>query len=207
MCFHVFSLLYYYFYKKKVYYFWHLSLWHLYKMGAKISSIIKRLFDYPIKRKPICFFRQEDFSTTGEPLPKEEQDSKGLQTEYDKLVENFYTQLLEQRRQTRDMQEKNRKYGVQKVMRRFPGWNEMTIANLHSLFLLFDQNLNGMMNFEDLYASCPCSNFAFLNYLILFWFFCSVYIAVQSLKVLVMKAQWSTEKRGLITLMLIWIVG
>lgn len=77
-------------------------------------------------------------------------DTKGLQTEYDKLVENFYNQLLEQRRQTREIQEKNRKYGIQKVMKKYPGWNEMTISNLHSLFLLFDQNLNGMMNFEDL---------------------------------------------------------
>lgn len=36
-------------------------------------------------------------------------------------------------------------------MRRFPGWNEMTIENLHNLFLLFD-NDNGMLSFEDLSA-------------------------------------------------------
>lgn len=35
------------------------------EMGNKISRILKRLFDYPIKRKPICFYRQEDFSSTG----------------------------------------------------------------------------------------------------------------------------------------------
>lgn len=36
-------------------------------------------------------------------------------------------------------------------MRRFPGWTEMTIENLHNLFLLFD-NDNGMLSFEDLSA-------------------------------------------------------
>lgn len=37
-------------------------------------------------------------------------------------------------------------------MRRFPGWNEVTLENLHNLFLLFDNNLNGMLNFEDFSA-------------------------------------------------------
>lgn len=87
---------------------------------------------------------------SGEPLPKDEQDQKAPPTEYDKLVQAFYSKLLSQRRQSRQMQEKNRKWSVQKIMKRFPGWNEMTIANLHSLFLLFDNNLNGMLSFEDL---------------------------------------------------------
>ncbi|XP_022916268.1 EF-hand domain-containing protein D1-like [Onthophagus taurus] len=121
-------------------------------MGNRISRILKRLFDYPIKRKPICFYRQEDFSSTGEPLPKEEQDTHGPLTEYDKLVQAFYSRLLEQRRQSRENEEKNRQYNLQKVMQRFPGWNELTISNLHSLFLLFDQNLNGMLNFDDFSA-------------------------------------------------------
>lgn len=121
-------------------------------MGNRIASILKRLFDYPIKRKPICFYRQEDFSSTGEPLAKTDTDSKGPLTEYDKLVENFYEKLLEQRRQTAELMEKNRKYTMQKVIEKFPGWDELTIANLHSLFMLFDRNLNGMLSFEDLYV-------------------------------------------------------
>lgn len=138
-------------------------------MGNRLNAILNRLFDYPIKRKPICFYRQEDFASTGmflnkhivfknihiylgEPLPKMKKEQKGPPTEYDKLVEAFYSRLLAQRRHTRQMQEKNRRWSVQKVMKRFPGWNEMTIANLHSLFLLFDNNLNGMLSFEDLYV-------------------------------------------------------
>lgn len=137
-------------------------------MGQRISSILKRLFDYPIKRKPICFYRQEDFASTGcgfhffgwffafmvlfvgEPLPKDEQEQTGPPTEYDKLVQSFYTRLLAQRRHNKQMQEKNRRWSVQRVMERFEGWNEMTIGNLHSLFLLFDNNRNGMLNYEDL---------------------------------------------------------
>lgn len=118
-------------------------------MGNKIGSILNRLFDYPIKRKPICFYRQEDFSSTGEPLPKTDADTKGPMTEYDKLVENFYEKLLEQRRQTTELMEKNRKYTMQKVIEKFPGWNELSISHLHSLFMLFDKNLNGMLSFED----------------------------------------------------------
>ncbi|XP_017773341.1 PREDICTED: troponin C-like [Nicrophorus vespilloides] len=121
-------------------------------MGNKISGILRRLFDYPIKRKPICFFRQEDFSSTGEPLPKDDVNQHGPLSEYDKLVQSFYTRLLEQRRQSMEHQEKNEKWSMTKVTYKFPGWNEMTIANLHSLFLLFDQNLNGMLNYDDFSA-------------------------------------------------------
>lgn len=39
---------------------------------------------------------------------------------------------------------------MQQVVERFPGWNEVTIANLHSLFLLFDNQSNGMLGFDDL---------------------------------------------------------
>lgn len=121
-------------------------------MGNRINSLLTRLFDYPIKRKPICFYRQEDFASTGEPLPKEEQDQSGPPTEYDKLVQTFYTRLLNQRRHNKQMLEKNRRWSVQKVIQRFPGWNEMTISNLHSLFLLFDNNRKGMLNYNDFSA-------------------------------------------------------
>lgn len=48
------------------------------------------------------------------------------------------------------MKEKDRRWSMQKVVERFPGWNEVTIANLHSLFLLFDNQSNGMLGFDDL---------------------------------------------------------
>lgn len=102
----------------------------------------------------------------GEPLPKEEQDAHGPLTEYDKLVQAFYSRLLEQRRQSRENEEKNRQYNLQKVMQRFPGWNELTISNLHSLFLLFDQNLNGMLNFDDLYILKHLNNVMILHLII-----------------------------------------
>lgn len=50
-------------------------------MGNRLSSIINRLFDYPIKRKPICFHRQEDFTSTGEPKPGIENVAKEPPTE------------------------------------------------------------------------------------------------------------------------------
>lgn len=37
-------------------------------MGHKISSFLSslgRFFEFPVKRKPICFYRQEDFTPTG----------------------------------------------------------------------------------------------------------------------------------------------
>ncbi|KAJ9584055.1 hypothetical protein L9F63_021592 [Diploptera punctata] len=121
-------------------------------MGSKISSIISRFVDYPIKRRPVCFYRQEDFSSTGEPIEKDEQEGTSPPTEYDKLVNIFYTRLLNRRRHTKMMQEKNRRWSVQKVMRSYPGWNDMTISNLHSLFLLFDNNQNGMLSLDDFCA-------------------------------------------------------
>lgn len=112
-------------------------------------KIVTRLFDYPIKRKPICFFRQEDFSSTGDPLPKDDASQHGPMSEYDKLVQSFYARLLEQRRAHMEEEEKNEYQGT-KGSTKYPGWDDMTIANLHSLFLLFDKNLNGMLNYDDL---------------------------------------------------------
>lgn len=41
-------------------------------MGNQISAVINglaRFVEYPVKRKPICFYRQEDFTATGRPKP------------------------------------------------------------------------------------------------------------------------------------------
>ncbi|XP_046745092.1 uncharacterized protein LOC124410629 [Diprion similis] len=121
-------------------------------MGSKLSAIINRLFDYPIKRKPICFHRQEDFTSTGERIPGSENLPKEPPSEYDKLVATFYERLLSQRKHAKQMHEKNSRWSVQKVLKKFPGWNEMTISNLHSLFLLFDAQKTGMLSHPDFCA-------------------------------------------------------
>ncbi|CAG9795858.1 unnamed protein product [Diatraea saccharalis] len=112
-------------------------------MGHQLSTVftgLGRFFEYPVKRKPICFYRQEDFTATGEPQKRATDVPQAAMTDYDNLVDLFYKRLAEQRQYN------------QKVVQRFPGWNEITIANLHSLFLLFDNQTNGMLGFEDFCA-------------------------------------------------------
>ncbi|XP_026320953.1 uncharacterized protein LOC113231025 [Hyposmocoma kahamanoa] len=124
-------------------------------MGQQASAVFSglgRFFEYPVKRKPICFYRQEDFTATGEPIKKPTTIDNTPMTDYDKLVELFYKRLAEQRQFNQEMKEQDRRWSVQKVVQRFPGWNEVTIANLHSLFLLFDNQTNGMLGFDDFCA-------------------------------------------------------
>ncbi|XP_028163290.1 uncharacterized protein LOC114354898 [Ostrinia furnacalis] len=125
-------------------------------MGHQLSNLFSglgRFFEYPVKRKPICFYRQEDFTATGEPQKKMVDSQKTVtMTDYDKLVDLFYKRLAEQRQYNQEMKEHDRRWSIQKVVQRFPGWNEVTIANLHSLFLLFDNQSNGMLGFEDFCA-------------------------------------------------------
>ncbi|KPJ09567.1 hypothetical protein RR48_13201 [Papilio machaon] len=124
-------------------------------MGHQLSTIftgLGRFFEYPVKRKPICFYRQEDFTATGEPQKKVSEPIKTAMTDYDKLVDLFYKRLTEQRQYNQEMKEQDRRWSMQKVVQRFPGWNEITIANLHSLFLLFDNQSNGMLGFDDFCA-------------------------------------------------------
>ncbi|KAI5636122.1 EF-hand domain pair domain-containing protein [Phthorimaea operculella] len=121
-------------------------------MGNQVAAIFSglgRFFEYPVKRKPICFYRQEDFTATGEPVKKSTSQTAQPLTEYDKLVDLFYKRLAEQRQFNKEMKEQDRRWSMQKVVQRFPGWNEVTIANLHSLFLLFDNQTNGMLTFDD----------------------------------------------------------
>ncbi|CAG2062713.1 unnamed protein product [Timema podura] len=107
----------------------------------------------------LCMLLQRNFSyrrvsVTSELLADgdDKKKSKEPVTEYDKLVQDFYSRLLAQRKTTAAMQEKNRRWSMQKVMKQFPGWNETTIANLHSLFLLFDNRQNGMLSLDDFCA-------------------------------------------------------
>ncbi|KAM3960347.1 uncharacterized protein ACR2FA_005647 [Aphomia sociella] len=126
-------------------------------MGHQFSSVFSglgRFFEYPVKRKPICFYRQEDFTATGEPFKKMTDVQKVPTTDYDKLVDQFYKRLAEQRQYNQEMKDHDRRWSMQKVIKRFPGWNEVTIANLHSLFLLFDNQSNGMLGFVDFCAVC-----------------------------------------------------
>ncbi|KOB71644.1 Uncharacterized protein OBRU01_13414, partial [Operophtera brumata] len=84
-----------------------------------------------------------------EPRRKSSETQKRPLTDYDKLVDLFYKRLAEQRQYNQEMKEQDRRWSMQKVVNRFPGWNEITIANLHSLFLLFDNQSNGMLGFDD----------------------------------------------------------
>ncbi|KAG7301309.1 hypothetical protein JYU34_014239 [Plutella xylostella] len=123
-------------------------------MGQTFSDLIsgfERFFEYPVKRKPICFYRQEDFTATGE-QKKSLHQQKIVPTEYDALVELFYQRLADQRRFNNEMKDKDRRWSVRRVLRRFPGWDEVTVANLHSLFLLFDNGSNGMLGLDDFCA-------------------------------------------------------
>ncbi|KAL0272405.1 UNVERIFIED_CONTAM: hypothetical protein PYX00_005386 [Menopon gallinae] len=120
-------------------------------MGNILKALAKRLFEYPIKRKPICFYRQEDFSSTGEPI-KAQASEKIQTTEYEELVSSFYENLKAKRKMTKLMQEQNRRLSMKKVLKKYPGWDEMTISNLHNLFLLFDDNKNAMLALDDFCA-------------------------------------------------------
>ena len=68
------------------------------------------------------------------------------------MVNSFYESLQAKRKVTKLMQEQNRRHSLKKLLKKFPGWDEMTLSNLHNLFLLFDDNKNAMLTLEDLYV-------------------------------------------------------
>ncbi|XP_046989227.1 uncharacterized protein LOC124594823 [Schistocerca americana] len=125
-------------------------------MGNKITAFFQRVCDYPIKRKPICFLRQEDYSSTGQRLRHDEAPLRGPPTEYDKLVEDFYAKLQAHRKEAKHKLDERQQSGAKRLVSRFPGWNEMTITNLHNMFLLFDSSNLGMLNFDDFCAILGC---------------------------------------------------
>lgn len=81
---------------------------------------------------------------------KAQQTEKAQLSEYEKMVNTFYENLQAKRKMTKLMQEQNRRHSLKKILKNFPGWDEMTISNLHNLFLLFDDNKNAMLALEDL---------------------------------------------------------
>ncbi|KAL3276425.1 hypothetical protein HHI36_011810 [Cryptolaemus montrouzieri] len=121
-------------------------------MGSFITRMFSRMFHFPIQRKPICYFRQEDFSSTGVPLdrpPKKKgsaHEGKDMIDDFQKL---FHANLLRERRKYRQMKATS---SFEQSVRDYPGWDETTLSNIHSLFLLFNNRANGMLNFINFSA-------------------------------------------------------
>ncbi|KAK9883559.1 hypothetical protein WA026_001736 [Henosepilachna vigintioctopunctata] len=120
-------------------------------MGSFFSAILKRLFQFPIQRKPICYHRQGDFSSCGEPLRSLPRESKAVRKlDIDDFQKKFTENLLRERRtQMKARESTSRK---SKTIDYFPGWDETAISNIHSLFLLFNNMENGMINFINFSA-------------------------------------------------------
>lgn len=79
-------------------------------------------------------------------LPPEKHDSYESPTEYEKLNQILNNRLLAQRHQGRENKQ------TLEDMQRYPGWNMLTISNLHNLFSLFAENRNGMLDFDGFSA-------------------------------------------------------
>lgn len=90
-----------------------------------------------------------NYISSGEPI-KAQASEKIQTTEYEELLNSFYENLKAKRKMTKLMQEQNRRLSMKKVLKKYPGWDEMTISNLHNLFLLFDDNKNAMLALDDL---------------------------------------------------------
>ncbi|RZF42641.1 hypothetical protein LSTR_LSTR001436 [Laodelphax striatellus] len=117
-------------------------------MGNYSSKVFKRLFDYPIKEKPICFVRQEDYSSTGEPVETGDDDKEAM-TQYDNLCNAFFSRLLVERRQSKLLREKDYETAIKSLLETFPGWNEMTMTHLQGIFHLFDKKHSGLIDFKE----------------------------------------------------------
>ncbi|KAK6638068.1 hypothetical protein RUM44_008493 [Polyplax serrata] len=87
----------------------------------------------------------------GEPIKVIASEKKQM-SEYEEMVNTFYENLQARRKMTKLMQEQNRRHSLKKILKKFPGWDEMTISNLHNLFLLFDDNKNAMLALDDFCA-------------------------------------------------------
>lgn len=71
-------------------------------------------------------------------------------TDLDDFQMKFYSNLLRERRLNRE--QKGRSSSMKQSVRDYPGWDETTLSNIHSLFLLFNNRENGMLNFINFSA-------------------------------------------------------
>ncbi|XP_015834220.1 uncharacterized protein LOC103312511 [Tribolium castaneum] len=104
-------------------------------MGAVLGGFWARLAEFPIKRKPICFHLQKNFTSTGEEIIDE---SEAQTDAYDELQNAFIKKLEETRR-------KNENW----LRETFPYWDQLVVDNLNNTFiLLVSDSRNGMMDFQ-----------------------------------------------------------
>ncbi|KAH9633200.1 hypothetical protein HF086_017755 [Spodoptera exigua] len=64
------------------------------------------------------------------------------------------------------MKEKDRRWSMQKVVERFPGWNEVTIANLHSFGAVLESlgDESGMDVRKDKFNAADTDNDGWITY-------------------------------------------
>ncbi|RZC40792.1 uncharacterized protein BDFB_004391, partial [Asbolus verrucosus] len=109
-------------------------------MGAFLGKIWNRFWEFPIKRKPICFYMQKNFTTTGEEKfeDEEEVEDDPFKELQDKIVEKLTQASKEDENWHENL---------------FPHWDKLTIDNLNNIFILFASSTNGMMDFHNF---CKC---------------------------------------------------
>lgn len=106
-------------------------------MGATLSKFWNRLTECPIKEKPICFYLQKNFKSTGEEIV----DNNEPQTDaYDELQNAFITKLERVRKQNKNW-----------LKDAFPYWDQLVIDNLNNIYIMLASEKNGMMDLEKLY--------------------------------------------------------
>ncbi|XP_044255291.1 uncharacterized protein LOC123005556 [Tribolium madens] len=103
-------------------------------MGVVLGRFWARLIEFPIKRKPICFYLQKNFTSTGE----EKIDENETQTDaYDELQSAFVKKLAETRKKNENWLKENFRY-----------WDQLVVDNLNNIFILLASESNGMMDFQ-----------------------------------------------------------
>ncbi|XP_022095808.1 calmodulin-like [Acanthaster planci] len=101
---------------------------------------------FPIKTQPMNFVSVLAFDTSGKRRKHFRQ--RNDITEFESLTSKYFGRFVEERQKAQEAKEKfNDLVGL---AARFPQWHESDIADFRSMFMNFDQNHDGLIDFPEL---------------------------------------------------------
>lgn len=105
-----------------------------------MGGFLSRLFENPLKTKPISFHLQANFKSTGEEILPEDDSAYQLNNPFDNLLKKFVAKLAQN-------SEDNERWSI---LGEFPEWNQTTIDHLRHHFIILTEEKLGVMTFRQL---------------------------------------------------------
>jgi len=125
-------------------------------MGQTISNILKRIFEFPVRRRSVCFERDADYNAAGKLRTADKKDNAVninatlVGNYYEDSLNQLYSDVIKERKRIRGCREYFATLDPSILAKEYEGWDEEVVKDLKTTFLILDVNEDGVIDFKEL---------------------------------------------------------